>query len=153
MVQERAADGVPRERVHGEHEVVPPLPPLPAATLLALRPLRQLRPQVRPPLPLGRQLHRRGARSCLSLLCLPNTWVSFTEQRKSTSPGLLHNLPILCPVCLRDTLSLHGWLSDHVMCLAHASHEVHPAASTVRHMAAFSRSKACYAHAVCPSAE
>lgn len=76
-------EGVPGERVHGEHQVVHDLPPLPPAALLPLRGLRQLHPQVRPPLPLGRQLHRRGvhaldhapAPSLALRLTLPSPWL------------------------------------------------------------------------------
>lgn len=58
----RADQGVPGERLHGQHQVVHHLPPLPAAALQPLRGVRQLRAQVRPPLPLGGPVHRRGAR-------------------------------------------------------------------------------------------
>ena len=60
---EAEQQGARGERLHGHHQVVCDLQPLPAAALLPLRDLRQLHPQVRPPLPLGGQLHRGGAQA------------------------------------------------------------------------------------------
>ena len=55
---DQGADG---QRLRGEHQVVHHVQPLQAAAVQPLRGVRQLRRQVRPPLPVGRHLHRTGA--------------------------------------------------------------------------------------------
>ena len=49
-----------RQRRRGEGQVLRHVPAVPAAPDVALLHLQQLRPEVRPPLPLGRPVHRPG---------------------------------------------------------------------------------------------
>jgi hypothetical protein len=57
----RADEGVPGKWIHSQHKVVLDMQPLQTPTMLPLRCVRQLRPQIRPPLPVGRYLRRRGS--------------------------------------------------------------------------------------------
>ncbi len=65
-----AHQGVSGQWLHGEHQMVHHLQPPPAAQGLPLCCLRQLRPQVRPPLSLGRPMYWRGERPLCDLLML-----------------------------------------------------------------------------------
>jgi len=128
-------EGADGERIRADHEVVHHVQPLPAATVQPLRGVRQLRRQVRPPLPVGRHLHRtgalwenmiaRGTAQCPSTpatkaVCSSHSWqtaLSASVRQLSVGGTRNNNACMVCPRLLvcpafdRAASSLHAALT------------------------------------------